>query len=144
MPRSRPRPPIRGSVERVAKEEFIVGYQQRISCMLCLLVGLFTLPFLTAILIYLGKMESHLPLIVGLVLLIAGVGLAFAFSNHTALQSQIIAALVSLGGSAVATEGITGALNVNLTLGAKTAITASGAFAIFVIMYFFRARWDRE
>jgi hypothetical protein len=88
----------------------------------------------------LGRMEAHLPLIVGLVLLLAGAALAFAFSVHTPLQRQIILALFALGGGAVATEAITGALNVNLSLGEKTAITAGGAFGIFIVMYFFAAR----
>lgn len=134
------------SIEYVEKENIVVGF--RIVCYFCLVVGILTLLILDIILMLfwalLGSMESHIPLIVGLALLVVGISLTFAVANHTPLQSQVIAAIVSLGGSAVATEAITGALDVKLTLGEKTLITASGAFAIFIVMYFFRARWDKE
>jgi len=95
---------------------------------------------LAAVFEYHGTMEIHTPLIAGLVILAIATGLAFAVKDHTPLQHQVILALFSLGGSAFATDAITGALDIKLTLGEKTAITASGALAVFVVLYFFAAQ----
>lgn len=85
-----------------------------------------------------ADVEKHIALIVGLALAAVAVGLTFARSVHTPLQRQIILALFALAGGAIATE-IPGFLNITLTLGAKTAIGASGAIAVFIVLYFFSA-----
>jgi low temperature requirement protein LtrA len=131
-----------GTVERQEPEEVIQSV--RVLCSYCLPLALLLIIGLAIALAIAGHMEAHLPLIVGLILLAVGVALAFALTHHNPLQRQVILALISLGGSAVATEAITGALEVNLTLGAKTAITASGALAVFIVMYFFSARKPTE
>jgi hypothetical protein len=82
-----------------------------------------------------GKfMERHLALWVGLVIFAVAIGLAFAFSSPTPLQTRIILGAFSLGGGAIATE-ISGMISVNLNLGQKLVIGATGALAIFVILY---------
>jgi hypothetical protein len=79
-------------------------------------------------------MEKHLALIVGLVLFGVAAILAFVFPSPTTLQNRIILGFFSLGGGAIATE-ISGMINVNMKLGEKLAIGATGALAIFVILY---------
>ena len=81
-------------------------------------------------------MERHIALIVGLALAAVAIALAFVFGHPTALQTQIIRGTFSLAGGAIATE-ISGMINVNLTLGSKLTIAATGALAIFVILFFF-------
>jgi hypothetical protein len=81
-----------------------------------------------------GFMERHLALIVGVFLFLVAIGLAFKFSTPTSLQSRIIIGAFSLGGGAIATE-ISGMIKVDLNLGTKLVIGATGALAIFVILY---------
>ena len=78
--------------------------------------------------------ERHLALIVGIVLFAVAITLAFVFGTPTPLQSRIILGTFSLGGGAIATE-ISGLIKVDLTLGTKLTIGATGALAIFVILY---------
>ena len=80
------------------------------------------------------SMERHIPLIVGLILFAVAIVLAFAFGNPTPLQTRIILGAFSLGGGAIATE-ISGMIRVDLNLGTKLVIGATGALAIFVILY---------
>ena len=79
-------------------------------------------------------MERHLPLIVGLVPFLIAIFLAFVFGTPTPLQQRIILGAFSLGGGAIATE-ISGMIKVDLNLGQKLVIGATGALAIFVILY---------
>ncbi|BAT60093.1 hypothetical protein GJW-30_1_02628 [Variibacter gotjawalensis] len=79
-------------------------------------------------------MEKHLALFIGLALVVLSVVLAFFFKDPSALQTRIILAVLALGGGAVATE-ITGMLKVDLNLGQKLVVAATGALAIFVILY---------
>lgn len=81
-------------------------------------------------------MERHIALVVGLALIAVAITLAFAFGRPSPLQIQIIRGTFSLAGGAIATE-ISGMINVNLTLGTKLTIAATGALAIFVILFFF-------
>ena len=92
---------------------------------------------------YFGGMETHLALIVGLLLAACATVLAFVFGNATPLQRQIILALFALAGGAIATE-IPGFLNVQLTLAEKTSVAAGGAIAVFVILYFWPAAKPRD
>lgn len=79
-------------------------------------------------------MERHFPLVVGVALLLIALALAFTFGTPNSLQTRLILATASLGGGAIATE-IPGMLNVNLSFGQKLAIGATGALAVFVILY---------
>jgi len=79
-------------------------------------------------------MERHLALVIGLGLFVLAIILAFVFGNPTTLQTRMILGAFSLGGGAIATE-ISGMLKVDMTLGTKLTIGASGALAIFVILY---------
>jgi hypothetical protein len=79
-------------------------------------------------------MEKHIALIVGLVLFAVGIALAFIFGAPTPLQTRIILGTFSLGGGAIATE-ISGMVKVDIKLGTALAIGATGALAIFVILY---------
>jgi len=80
--------------------------------------------------------EKHIALVVGLALFVVAVVLAFVFGTPTPLQQQILLGTFSLAGGAIATE-ISGMINVNLKLGTKLTVAATGALAIFVILYFF-------
>jgi hypothetical protein len=132
----------RREVDRQSPETYIQSVT--IICSYCLPVAIFSILGFAIALAYVGRMEAHLPLIVGLILLAVGIALTFAVSQHNPLQRQVILAVLALGGSAVATEAITGALKIDLTLGERTAITASGALAVFIVMYFFSARKPTE
>ncbi len=81
-----------------------------------------------------GFMERHLALIVGLALFAIAIILAFSFGSPTPLQARIILGVFSLGGGAIATE-ISGMIYVDMKFGTKVAIGATGALAIFVILY---------
>jgi hypothetical protein len=78
----------------------------------------------------------HFPLILAVSFIIAAVALTFTFSAPTQLQRHIILALFSLGGGCFGGE-ISGFIKTDLTLGKKLTISAGGAAAIFVILYFF-------
>jgi len=80
-------------------------------------------------------MEKHFPAFAGIFFILIAIILAFVFSNPNPLQIHIILALFSLGGGAFGSE-IPGLLNVNLTITSKFVIAATGAAAIFVILYF--------
>jgi len=79
-------------------------------------------------------MERHIALIVGLLLIAVAIVLAFVFGNPNPLQTRIILGTFSLAGGAIATE-ISGMIKVDLTLGTKLTIGATGALAVFVILY---------
>jgi hypothetical protein len=81
-----------------------------------------------------GFMERHLPLAVGLVLLLISLVLAFAVGNPNSLQTRLVLATSSLGGGAIATE-IPGMLNVNVSLGTKIVIGATGALGVFIVLF---------
>lgn len=80
-------------------------------------------------------LRENFPALVGLLLLAVGVGLAFAVSPRNNFEKQIILILMSLGAGGIASV-IPGFLNLRLTLGQKLAISAAGALAVFVIVFF--------
>jgi hypothetical protein len=79
-------------------------------------------------------MEKHIALFVGLGLFVTGIALAFIFRTINPLQHHIILGTFSLGGGAIATE-ISGMVKVDISVGNAIAIGATGALAIFVILY---------
>jgi len=79
---------------------------------------------------------KHFPAIIGIVFILLAVVLVFVFGKPTALQTHVVLALFALGGGGFGGE-IAGFLNVNLTLTQKLTISAGGAAAIFVLLYFF-------
>jgi hypothetical protein len=80
-------------------------------------------------------MERHFPAVIGIFFVGISIILAFVFTNPNTLQTKIILAVLSLGGGAFGTE-ISGMIKVDLSLGSKFVIGATGAAAIFVILYF--------
>jgi hypothetical protein len=79
--------------------------------------------------------NEHLAFVAGLVLIAVALVLAFVFSTPTPLQTRIILVVAALGGGAFATE-LSGMIQVNVSLGQRLAIGATGALAVFVILYF--------
>jgi hypothetical protein len=107
----------------------------RVFIVVCAAVFLFL-----GILIFSGiSVEKHIAAIIGLALAAVTVALTFAVRNVTPLQRQILLSLFALAGGAIATE-IPGFLNINMSFGAKSAIGAGGALAVFVLLYLFSAR----
>lgn len=80
-------------------------------------------------------MERHFPAVIGIFFILVAIILGFAFSHPSPLQIHIILAVLSLGGGAFGTE-ISGMIKVNLTLTKKFVIAATGAAAIFIVLYF--------
>ena len=84
---------------------------------------------------YLGAfMEKHLPLAVGIFFVLLSLVLGFAFANPTVLQTRLILGTWALAAGGIATE-IPGTLGFNFTLGQKIAVGATGAIAVFAILY---------
>ena len=81
-------------------------------------------------------MSKHFPASVGICFVLIATALTFSFSDPTALQTHVILAMFSLGGGAFAAE-IPGIINIDLNLGQQVVIGATGAAAIFVILFFF-------
>lgn len=81
--------------------------------------------------------QKHFGALAGLVLLAAAVILAFTFQNPSPLQEQVILILVSLGGGAFSLEFAERGMRLNLKLGAKLVVFATGAAAVFIILFFF-------
>lgn len=79
-------------------------------------------------------LRAHFPALLGCLLLLLTIALAFAQSNQNALQIRIILAVLALAGGLIATE-IPGLLHANVTFGEKVAIIAGGALAVFVILF---------
>jgi len=81
-------------------------------------------------------LKKHVPVIIGVGFILLSVVLAFVFGNPTPLQHRIILVVIALGGGAFGTE-ISGMLKADLKFGQKVAISATGAAAVFVILFFF-------
>jgi hypothetical protein len=80
-------------------------------------------------------MSQHVPALIGVFFILIVIGLAFTFNSPNPLQIHIILAVLALGGGAFAME-ISGIVWVNLRFGERLAVGATGAAAIFVILYF--------
>lgn len=63
--------------------------------------------------------------------------LSWFFANPNELQQHVTRAIAAIGCSAVA-GFISGLLSVSIKSGTANQISAAGAFAVFVIVYFFR------
>src|SRR5262249_3284998 len=79
--------------------------------------------------------NQHIAFIAGILFIVVAIFLVFAFATPTPLQTRIILVVVALGGGAFATE-VSGMVNVNVNFGQRLAIGATGALAVFVILYF--------
>jgi hypothetical protein len=87
-------------------------------------------------LFYLGLLAGVMPLVTGMFLLVAAVALAFLVPNQNNLQQHLVRGTFALGVGLVASQ-IPGLINIDLGVGEKATITAGGAFAVYVISYFF-------
>jgi hypothetical protein len=83
--------------------------------------------------------DKHLGFWFGLVLVGVAAVLAFSFQNMNPIQTKIVQALLSLGCGGFANE-VAGLLNVKMTTGRRIVVTATGALAVFVILWFTNAR----
>lgn len=79
---------------------------------------------------------KHFPALIGIFFILLAVVLAFVFQEPNTLQTRILLATFALGGGGFGGE-IAGFINTDLTLGEKLKISAGGACAIFVILFFF-------
>ena len=81
-----------------------------------------------------GFLENHLGMILGFILWGVSIILAFAVGASDPLQKQLVKGTFSLGCGAMATE-ISGLIDIRVTTGQKFLIAASGALAVFVLLY---------
>jgi hypothetical protein len=79
---------------------------------------------------------TYFPAIIGIVFMLLALVMAFVFKTPTPLQIHILLALFAIGGGGFGGQ-VAGFLNVNLTLTDKLKVTAGGACAFFVLLYFF-------
>jgi hypothetical protein len=105
-------------------------------------VSLLVVLVVVGIIVYLGQIAGILPLVVGILLLLIALALAFVFKEPTLLQSHLIRSTFALGTGGVA-SAIPGWIEANVSLGEKTAIAAGGALAVFVVSYFFVPARDK-
>jgi len=84
----------------------------------------------------LEMLRDNLPAAVGLVLLLLAIVLAFGRESPSGLQRQIILGTFALAAGGIGSI-IPGLLKVDLTLDKKLKISAAGALAMFVILFFF-------
>lgn len=80
--------------------------------------------------------QEHIPGILGVSFLLISIILAIAISEPTVHQRRVFVGALAIALAGIAVE-IPGFLNVKLTLGNQLALTAAGAVAIFVLVYFF-------
>lgn len=81
-----------------------------------------------------GFMSLDIPLVAGVLLIAVVLALTFSFSAPNPLQTRLVIAVASLGGGLIATE-IPGMLKLDISLGTKVVIAATGALAVFVVLY---------
>lgn len=79
---------------------------------------------------------DNIVFVVGLLLILLTVALAIVFPNPTAFQLRIFSGMFAIATGAFAMK-ITGMLNVQMNLGARLAVSAAGALAVFLLIYFF-------
>jgi hypothetical protein len=80
--------------------------------------------------------EEHLPGILGVIFLVTCIVLAIVFREPSVFQKRVFVGALAIGLAGLGAE-IPGFLNVDMKLGTKLSITAAGALAIFVLVYFF-------
>jgi hypothetical protein len=81
--------------------------------------------------------RTRFPVLTGVMFVLLTITLAFVFGRPTRFQTNIMYATFALGGGAFS-SWIAGEIRTDLTVGKKLTISAGGAAAIFVILYFFR------
>jgi hypothetical protein len=81
-------------------------------------------------------LEEHLPGLLGVVFLLISIVLAIVFSEPTIFQRRVFIGTLAVGLAGIGAE-IPGFLNINMKLGTKLTITAAGAMALFVLVWFF-------
>ncbi|NYZ12180.1 hypothetical protein HL658_06435 [Azospirillum sp. RWY-5-1] len=74
--------------------------------------------------------------IVGCIFVAIAIFLGFYFDNQSSLQNRIIISVLSIGLASFGST-IIGVLKVEMKLGQRLAVTAAGALAIFVLLFFF-------
>lgn len=79
-------------------------------------------------------MKQKIPLLVGLLLLFTALALGFAYPEPQVIQVRLILSTASLAGGLIASE-IPGMLNVNMSFGKKLVVGATGALAVFVLLF---------
>ncbi|MCW6512280.1 hypothetical protein [Lichenifustis flavocetrariae] len=90
---------------------------------------------------YLGLLAGAIPLVLGLFLMIVTLALAFMYKEPTLLQAQLIRSTFALGAGCLASQ-IPGLLNLSISAGQTGTITAAGALAVYVIVFFFTPAKD--
>jgi hypothetical protein len=99
-----------------------------------LVVGLF---------LYIGNISGLLPPMMGGVLVICALALAFVKRDLTSLQAQLVRSLFALGAGGLATQ-IPGLLDLKINFATKAVITASGAVAVYLVTFFWSPARDRD
>jgi hypothetical protein len=79
---------------------------------------------------------KHFPALIGVFFILLTLILAFVFGCPNTLQSRLLLATFALGAGGFGGE-IAGFLRVNLSLLQKTKISAGGAMAVFIVLFFF-------
>ena len=79
---------------------------------------------------------KHFPALIGVLFILLGLGLAFYFGCPNTLQQRLVLATFALGAGGFGGE-IAGFLKVDLSLTQKATISAGGAMAVFIILFFF-------
>lgn len=81
-------------------------------------------------------LEEHIAGVLGVGFLLISIGLAIVFPNAAGYQYRVFVATLAIAIAGVGAE-IPGFLNVKLSFGKQLVITAAGAIAIFVLVYFY-------
>lgn len=80
--------------------------------------------------------QQHIAGLLGVIFLLTSIGLAVFIATPTEFQRRVFVGALAIGLAGIGAE-IPGFLHVKLSLGTQLAVTAAGALAIFVIVYFF-------
>lgn len=80
---------------------------------------------------------KHFGAVVGIVFVLIAVVMVGVIQDPSPVQTHVILALFALGGGGFAGE-IAGRVKAEMTLGTKLKVSATGAAAIFVLLYFFQ------
>jgi hypothetical protein len=91
-----------------------------------------------------GRLEVVLAFVFGCVALAAVLWLAFRSDSLSNQQFEILRSVLALAGGGVGAV-VPGFLDLHLKAGAKLALRAGGALAVFVVLYFWSpAHWQPE